>query len=207
MVKPPKLCASTAVDARVLLPKGSSTVPPLRRGLAIHQSACCRGAELAGPWLLRAALRVPIAPGLPDGGVHRSRWMGALHVRWLHYMGVRFATLYEGPPVPHWSNFAGRTEGDVLLEGRKICSIGEVRGPHYALLFSSTLLHPAAWTLLCRALGRDEGDAVELEQSCVAASSVLPRTLDEAACAANLRSMLYLGVSLRGLRQGLAQDT
>lgn len=205
MEKPAHLWVTVAPDARALVPRNGCASPSSRGGIAIHLSSCCQGAELAGPWLLRAAVRVPLAAGAGTAPPDRSRWLGALHVRWLRHMGVRGAVVYEGPPRPHWCSFGARRPGDVLVGNQKIASVMELRRAHDALLVASTLLHPSPWDVLCRVLGRPGADAVEIDDASVCASSVLASTLDAHAWAANLRSMLHLSLTLSELRDGTVE--
>lgn len=201
MTKPAHLWVTTAATARVLMPGdpvGGGAPPPV---MPLRHSRAVQAAELAGPWLVRAAVRIPIAPGVVTSALQRGRWMGALHVRWLRYMGIAPATLYEGPPVAHWASFGMRLQGDVLVGPQKITSVAEVRRPDHALVVASTLLHPPPWELLCRAMGMPMHEAGVLDSLSVCASSMLARSVDAQLWAASLRRMLHLSLSFSELQQ------
>ena len=201
MAKPARLWVGTAPTPRAVVPRGLRAIAPAPRELPVHLSWCCQAAELAGPWLLRAAVRVPLPRGVPSSSLRRSLWMGALHVRWLRHMGIAPARGYEGPPVAHWASFGARLPGDVLLGQQKITSVCEMRRGHEALLVASTLLNPTPWPLLCTALGREATEAVALDHLCVCASSALAHTVDARAWAAGLRSMLHIALTLGDLQE------
>lgn len=205
MEKPAHLWVTVAPDVRALVPRNGAAWPSSRGGVAIHVSSCCQGAELAGPWLLRAAVRVPVAGADGTSPPDRSRWLGALHVRWLRHMGVRGADVYEGPASSHWCSFGARRAGDVVVGNQKIVSVVELRRAHDVLLVASTLLHPAPWSVLCNVVERPGAEAVAIDDASVCASSVLASTLDAQAWAANLRSMLHLSLMLSELRDGTVE--
>lgn len=197
MTKPTHLWVIADPHPKVLVARGQApaTVVPC---LPIGVSRRCRGAELLGPWLLRAAVRVPAAQtgALPDP----CAWMGALHARWLGYMGLAGVGTYQGAPVGHWAAFSTRAAGDVMVGGRKIVSLTEIRRPGETLVVASTLLRPPPWALLCRTLDRSWEEIPLLVEAATSASAELHGPVDEQRWAASLRSMLHLSLTLPQLR-------
>lgn len=196
--KPPRLWVCIAPAARALVPRDHFLTLPRPPVLAVRRSCCVQGAELAGPWLLRSGVRLPLdgvhAPTSPNAG----RWMGALHARWLGYMGVEGLSVYEGSPVRHWASFVARAPGDVMLGERKVTSVAAARGGSETLLMASTLLQQPPWPLLCRAVGAPLRDLELLDESAGAVASK-QASLDVEAWPAQLRRMLHLALALREL--------
>lgn len=190
----------TSPHPRVLLPVGGSHVSG-EGELPCHRSRAVQGAELDGPWMVRAAVRLPLGPQPSKAVVYGARWIGAIHLRWLCQMGLRSATPYLGPPLPSWAAFRARAPGDVVVGTRKVCSVGEVFGRREVLLVASTLLHPPPWSRLGAALGRSDRDVAELGHGALAASMLLGRQVDAAAWAAHLRRLLHLSLGIRELQE------
>lgn len=199
MTKPPRIWIAASPAARVLVPSGTPTARGSR--LPLRRSAGLQGAELAGPWLLRAAVRLPRSPYAGPAGEQACRWLGAVHMRWLHYLGIEAATLHEGRRIAHWASFVARGPGDVVVGPRKITSIAHVRRGGETLLVAGTLLEPPPWELLCRALGRPEQEAAFVDACAVSARS-LAGQVQPHAWAAYLRSMLHLSLALTELQDG-----
>lgn len=159
--------------------------------LPVRQRFSGGGVVLGGPWMLRAAIRLPRDhPLLRRGPAAAARWFGELHLRWLHQRGLSWATLYEGPLQDHWACFAGRGPGEVLVDGRKLVGIAQAWKRHGALLSSGTLLQAPPWPLLCEALQRPAGDAAELAARTIGLQECLGRQVDAAAWTSSLRSTL-----------------
>ena len=196
MTKPTRLWVISQPQPRVLVAQGQepATVVPC---LQIRVSRHCRGAELVGPWLLRAGVRLPAGPGAV---ADPCAWMGALHARWLGYMGLAGARTWHGSPVGHWAAFSGRSAGDVLLGERKIVAVSAVRRPAETLVVASTLLRPPPWPLLCRTLDREWEQVPALVDAATNVSSELHCSVDEQRWAASLRSMLQMALTLPQLR-------
>lgn len=202
MRKPPHVWVATSQATHVVLPAGVAPGIPRRSVVPFHLSRCTQGAELAGPWLLRAAVRVPRGEAFAAAGLEGTRWLGALHVRWLHRLGVQSAGLYEGPEVVHWASFAARRRNDVVVGSRKITSIAATPRAHDTLIVADTLVEPAPWLLLCRALGRREQEAALLDARSVAVSARAgPGAPD--VWAAHLRGRLHLALALSELQDGV----
>lgn len=202
MQKPPRVWIAASEAPRVLVPAAASALSRGRSSLVpLHRSTSVQGAELAGPWLLRTAVRLPRGARLAAPGEQACRWLGAVHVRWLNYLGIGAAALHEGRDVVHWASFVARGPGDVVVGPRKITSVTLTRRPNDVLLVAGTLLESAPWPLLCRALGRSEHDAAFLEASAVPAT-MLAKDVQPQAWAAYLRSMLHLSLALTELQDG-----
>lgn len=190
----------TSAQPRLLLPMGSGAVPGVP-GVPWHRSRAVQGAELEGPWMLRAAVRLPLGPRPSKAVVFGARWIGALHLRWLCQMGLQSAAPYAGPVQPSWAAFRARAAGDVLVGSRKVCSVSEVFGRREVLLVASTLLHPPPWATLGAALGRPDREVAELGDGALAASMLLGKRVDAAAWAASLRRLLHLSLGIRELQE------
>lgn len=123
------------------------------------------GAVLRGPWMLRCGVRLPRDHDLLRGGpAQAARWLGGVHVKWLRRMGMAHVECYEGPVLEHWSCFAGRVPGEVVLGGQKITGIAQAWKRHDVLLTSGTLLSAVPWSMLCDAMHHDrpfEEDALK----------------------------------------------
>lgn len=200
MSHPARCWVCTSPHPRVLLPMGSS-LAPCDGGLPWHRSRAAQGAELEGPWMVRAAVRLPLAPRPSKAVVFGARWIGAIHLRWLCQMGLQSAAPYQGPPQPAWAAFRARAPGDVLVGTRKVCSVGEVIGRREVLLVASTLLHPPPWNRLGAALQRPDREVAELGDGALAASMLLGRRVDAAAWTASLRRLLHLSLGVRELQE------
>jgi lipoate-protein ligase A len=148
-------------------------------------------AVLRGPWLLRAAVRLPPHHALLQGGpVAAARWLGGVHLQWLTGQGISHAQLYGGPAMDHWSCFAGRGPGEVLIGGRKIVGIAQAWRRHAVWLASATLLTPPPWRLLCELMGHPATDAAALDAGASDAQRCLGFAPDARAWAAGLRAAL-----------------
>lgn len=160
----------TGIDQPASLSLGPSMRRwPIRTTLPVHWRITGGGAVLRGPWLLRGALRVPRGHRvLGAGPVTAARWFGQVHARWLHRMGVPLAHCHDGPAVAHWSCFAGRSPGEVLVGERKIIGIAQAWRRDVVLLTSGTLLSEVPWPLMADALGRNSPrDMQDLHRSTV----------------------------------------
>ncbi len=144
----------TGIDRRASLSLGRSMhglqLAPL---LPVRLRITGGGAVLRGPWMLRGALRLPREHELLRGGpAQAARWLGGVHAKWLRRMGMNHVACYEGPVLEHWSCFAGRVPGEVVLGGRKITGIAQAWKRHDVLLTSGTLLSAVPWRMLCDAM-------------------------------------------------------
>jgi hypothetical protein len=193
--KPRRLWVAIAPAPRALVPRDHIFVVPRGGPLPVHRSACVQGAEPAGPWIVRAGVRLPAGELGGPGQPHGTRWLGALHARWLGYMGLPGVAVYQGRTVRHWASFLARAPGDVVLGERKITSVAEHRCGDAALVVGATLLLVPPWSLFCRAVGAPQRDVPALQEASLAAATLLPM-LDPEAWAAHLRRMLHLSLAL-----------
>ena len=196
--KAPRLWVRIAPAPCALVPRDHCLAVPRRRLLPVRRSLAVQGAELDGPWVLRAAVQLPLHDPLFPPPAHGPRWLGAVHARWLGYMGVPAVALYTGRAMRHWASFMARAPGDVVVGERKITSVAEARGGSATLLMASTLLEPPPWTLLCASVGAPVADAALFGESTCVAAALVP-SLDKQAWAAHLRKMLLLYLSLQDL--------
>ncbi|MGV3569370.1 MAG: lipoyl protein ligase domain-containing protein [Ramlibacter sp.] len=162
-----------------------------RSPLPVQRRASGGGAVLAGPWLLRAAVRLPRDhPLARHGPAALARWFGGVHLQWLQAQGIADARLHEGPASTHWACFAGLGIGEVVVDGRKLTGIAQAWRRPGILAVAGTLLHEPPWSLLCDALGRPASEAAELAAGTVTLEACAGRPCDPAAWARSLRAAL-----------------
>ena len=148
------------------------------------------GAVLLGPCLLRALVALPAGhEQVRRGPAAAARWFGDVHCRWLRHGGIE-ALPHAGPTIDHWACFAGRSAGEVLVDGRKITGIAQTWHRNRVLLWSATLLAPAPWQMLCMALRRPLGEAQLLEAGTANAQACLGRSPEPRAWATDLEARL-----------------
>lgn len=190
MGKPARVWALPGSAAYVSL--GRSQHPlPIASALPVRRRASGGGAVLAGPWLLRAAVRLPRDHVLTrHGPAALAAWLGQVHVDWLEAGGIANARLHRGPGTGHWACFAGRSPGEVLVDGRKLTGIAQVWRRSGVLAMAGTLLDPPAWPVLCDALGRAESEAAELARTTISVRECVGHPLDAPAWARSLRAVL-----------------
>lgn len=159
--------------------------------LPIRQRSSGGGAVLSGPWLLRAAVRLPPAHVLArHGPVAAARWFGQVHQQWLQAQGVTDTRLCDGPTVAHWACFAGRGPGEVMVGDRKMVGIAQTWRQRAILLTAGTLVATPPWHLLCAAMRRPREEAGRLASVTVCAADCLEHGVDAGAWADALRERL-----------------
>lgn len=176
-----------------------------QRGEASTLQVPCRvrssggGAVLLGPWLLRAVLVLPAEhPRLRQGPAGAALWFGALHRDWLRGHGID-AECHEGATTPHWACFAGRTPGEVLVDGRKLTGIAQTWRRERVQLWSGTLLSPVPWPLLCNELQRRIDHAQALAESTTTVQACLGHAPDARRWAAELTARLRVAGAMGGI--------
>ncbi|MBN9373261.1 hypothetical protein [Hydrogenophaga sp.] len=167
-----------------------------QRGESAEALSPCRlrasggGAVLLGPWLLRAVLLLPAGhPRLQPGPAAAALWFGALHRDWLRGHGID-AICHEGPVVPHWACFAGRSPGEVLVDGRKLTGVSQTWRRDRVQLWSGTLLSPVPWSMLCQELNRRAEHAQVLAATTTTVQACLGHAPNAARWAAELAAHL-----------------
>lgn len=190
MTQPPRAWA--AVGARPCVVLGRAQHGWRTDGsLPVRRRATGGGAVLCGPWLLRVAVRWPRQhPLLVDGPAAAARWLGAVHLRWLHTLGLGGAALHTGPVRDHWSCFSGRGPGEVTVGGRKIVGIAQCWQRSSVLLSAGTLLSTPPWELLCASLGRPSDEVPALRRETVALDACLATVPQPSCCARELHRAL-----------------
>lgn len=179
-----RACAWTGIDARPSLSLGRSLpMPRTAAALPVRRRLSGGGAVLRGPWLLRAALRLSHGHGLLRGGpAQAARRFGQIHALWLRRMGLTEAACYEGPLQEHWSCFAGRVCGEVMVGQRKIVGIAQAWRRHAVLLSAGTLLSPVPWSMLAEAMGSRAAQDLHL---------LGPTSVDASECLGRLRPRFW----------------
>ena len=168
---------------------------PTAPGLPLRRRSGGGGAVLTGPWLLRAAVRLP--PGhvlASQGPVAAARWFGQEHKQWLQAQGITDTSLCEGPTVGHWACFAGRGPGEVSVGDRKMVGIAQTWRQRGILLAAGTLVATPPWHLLCDALLRPSEEAGMLASVTISAAACLGHGVDAGIWAEALRERLERAV-------------
>jgi len=195
MEKPPRAWALPGGKPAVVLGRSQHALE-LTRVLPIRRRASGGGAVLAGPWLLRAAVRLPRGHVLLQHGPGSlARWMGRIHLGWLQAHGLHGACLYEDAGQDHWACFAGQSPGEVMVAGRKLTGIAQRWQRAGVLVSAGTLIDPPPWALLCDALGRPASDARELDRASISLSACRGCVVDAPALAESLRTALLLALA------------
>ncbi|MGQ2978749.1 MAG: lipoate--protein ligase family protein [Polaromonas sp.] len=159
--------------------------------LPLRQRSSGGGAVLRGPWLLRAAVRLPPGHELArHGPIAAARWFGQVHQQWLQAQGITDTRLSDGPTVAHWACFAGRGPGELMVGERKMVGIAQTWRQRAILLAAGTLVAEPPWHLLCTALGRPPEEAGRLASVTVCAADCLGHGVDAGAWADALRDRL-----------------
>lgn len=195
MTKRARAYAATGGQPAVILGRSQRGVQ-VQPVLPVRHRFSGGGAVLGGPWLLRAAVRLPRDhPLLRKGPTVVARWFGELHLQWLRRQGLTGATLYEGPLQGHWACFAGLGPGEVLVDGRKLVGIAQAWKRHGAFIASATLLYPSPWALLCEAMERPLAEAADLAARTITLEECLGHRVDAAAWANELRDALCQAIA------------
>lgn len=190
MAKGARVYAATGGRPAVILGRSQRGVQ-VRPVLPVRHRFSGGGAVLGGPWLLRAAVRLPRDhPLLRKGPAAVARWFGGLHLRWLHERGLASARLYDGPLQDHWACFAGLGPGEVLVDGRKLVGVAQAWKRHGALISSATLLQAPPWDLLCEAMARPAADGDVLASRTIGLDECLGRPVAGGDWAPSLRAAL-----------------
>lgn len=195
MNRPPRAWA--VPGGRVLVVLGrAQRAWPVRPVVPVRRRASGGGAVLSGPWLLRAAVRLPQGhPLLDQGPGSAARWFGRIHADWLQREGVRDASLHEGAARDHWACFGGRGPGEVLVDGRKLVGIAQAWQRSAVLLSSGTLLAAPPWELLCDVMAQDRRAVAQLADTTISVGAYLGKPPDPLLSARNLRAALAAALS------------
>lgn len=128
------------------------------------------GAVLVGPWMLGLSVVLPVGHALATPSLVASyRWIGELMAAVLRDGGIDAMPVppaAAGAMVPaaelDWACFGRVSPWEVVVAGRKIIGLAQVRGRHAVLLAGGILLSAPEWTLLCGALNRPLSNAASL---------------------------------------------
>lgn len=139
------------------------------------------GAVLTGPWMLSTSILLPPDHRLLAGGTVTSyRWLGVLIAGLLRDMGLAAHALSPAEvrgsaadPALGWACFGGLSPWEVVVGGRKIVGLAQLRRRHGVLLTSGTLLARPDWHLLCDTLGRPRADVQALERKTTSCEEAL----------------------------------
>lgn len=128
------------------------------------------GAVLSGPAMLSVSISLPTAhPMVTPGTIESYRWLGQCFADVLQDYGIdaRAITPDEARQIQTdpvrallgWACYGGLSPWEVVVDGRKIVGLAQVRRRTGVLLVAGLLLSRPDWAVLCRALGRpsDEG--------------------------------------------------
>lgn len=145
-----------------------------RAGVDFIERQAGGGAVLVGPWMLSASVALPLShPLVARGATISYRWIGDTYASVLRELGIAACAL---PPEEvtqarrtddhslDWACFGGLAPWEVVVGGRKILGLAQVRRHTGVLLVAGLLLDRPDWPLLCRAMGKPAGDADTLMQ-------------------------------------------
>jgi lipoate-protein ligase A len=167
--------------------------------LPVRRRASGGGAVLAGPWMLRAAVRLPRDQSLArHGPAALARWLGDVHLQWLQAQGVPGLELQQGAGERHWACFARLGTGEIGVGGRKLMGVAQVWRRSVVLASAGTLLQVPPWEVLCEALGHPASEAAELAAATVTLAQCAPRQLEPEEWAAALRVKLEAALARAG---------
>jgi lipoate-protein ligase A len=144
-----------------------------RAGVDLYERATGGGAVLVGPWMLAASVVLPPDHPLVDRSIAASyEWIGEAHASWLRDAGIpaRIVPRPTDPGELRWACFAGRSHGEVEVDGRKIVGLAQARRRAGVLFSAGMLLSTPAWEVLCDVMGKPAEAARSLEErttSCV----------------------------------------
>jgi lipoate-protein ligase A len=164
--------------------------------LPVRRRASGGGAVLTGPWMLRAAVRLPRDhPLVRPGPAALARWFGALHLQWLQAQGVPGVEIQQGSGERHWACYARMGTGEIGVSGRKLVGIAQVWRRSIVLASAGTLLYPPPWEVLCEAMGQPASEAAELAAATATLAECAPQEATPAQWARGLRAVLEAAVA------------
>jgi lipoate-protein ligase A len=129
------------------------------------------GAVLVGPWMISLSVVLPVTHPFASGGLMASyRWLGELLAGLLREQAGLAAValppdtvrLAPASPALQWACFGSLSPWEVVVDGRKIAGLAQVRRRHGVLLVAGLLLDRPDWPLLCAALRRSSAEAAAL---------------------------------------------
>lgn len=130
------------------------------------------GAVLTGPWMLGLSVALPARhPFVQVSPVESYRWLGELIGCLLQARGIPADPLPPGSDELckstdlNWACFGGLSPWEVITNDRKIAGLAARISRNGVLLVGGVLLETPDWRILCRALGRLDGDAERLERA------------------------------------------
>jgi lipoate-protein ligase A len=188
--KPPRAWVVAGGPAAIVLGRSQHQLV-VHSPLPVRRRASGGGAVLTGPWMLRAAVRLPRDDALVRRGPAAvARWFGALHLQWLQAQGVPGVEMQQGSGERHWACYARMGTGEIGVGGRKLVGIAQVWRRSIVLASAGTLLYPPPWEVLCEAMGHPVSEAAELAAATVTLAACAPVQLQPAQWAGSLRRAL-----------------
>lgn len=158
------------------------------------------GAVLTGPWMLGMSVALPPTHAFASNGLVASyQWLGELLAELLRELaGVAAIALppeavrLVGPKDSlQWACFGGLSPWEVVVEGRKIAGLAQVRRRQGVLIVAGLLLDRPDWGLLCATLRRPAAEATALAQCTTSWAEEGAPPIAHAALAAVLEQRLH----------------
>lgn len=160
-----------------------SEIPSGLEGMVVRGAG--GGAVLTGPWMLSTSILLPPDHHLLGTSIVSSyRWFGSLHAGILRDLGIDAHALspeaikqQEAIGCVPWACFGELSSWEVVVNGRKIVGLAQVRRKNGVLLTSGTLVSTPPWEQLCTALGHHTWDAQELTRITTSCEEELGRAV------------------------------
>jgi lipoate---protein ligase len=168
--------------------RGSVSAEQARRraGIELAEREAGGGAVLVGPWMVSSSIVLPVDhPYVSAGPVRTYRWLGELYASLLQAMGITAHAVKPDevsgfqPQHVHvnldWACYGGISPWEVLVNGKKIVGLAQVRRRTGVLLVAGLLVDRPDWPLLCRAMDRSGNAADVLANRTTSCSEELGR--------------------------------
>jgi len=146
-----------------------------RAGVPLAGRQAGGGAVLTGPWMLSVSVVLPVTHPLSLGGALAGyRRIGEAFAKVLREAGIeahaltpdeaRVAQQAGAGPDLQWACYGGLSPWEVVVGRRKIVGLAQVRRRTGVLVAAGLLLGRPDWAMLCKAVGKPDGDAAILAQ-------------------------------------------
>lgn len=148
------------------------------------------GAVIVGPWMLSISVIVPPGHGLASKHILWGyQWLGECLAGVLRGLGVNAhamppqevrAKLEAQTPDKRmdWACFAGLSPWEVVVDGRKLVGLAQVRRRTGTLITAGILTSPPDWALLCNSLAQPLTTVHDLVQRTTSVSEILGRAVE-----------------------------
>jgi lipoate-protein ligase A len=153
-------------------------------GLPLLVRSSGGGPVLVGPWMLGLSAALPADHALAGAGpVDGYRWLGEGIAHALRDIGLADAVALAPQvvracapdPTLAWACFGGLSPWEVVVDGRKVVGLAQVRRRTGVLVVAGVLLEDPPWEQLCAALGQPPEHAAALRRATMGCAERLGR--------------------------------